>query len=103
MTTIVDLKKVQYARFGWRSSSGYTRRTKPRRPTVHGQEFDPDARAQAGHGECLLSLARRCGLVDTWTPVIRLQFAANHAVVYQGHRAQSLWKEWNAGIFGKSR
>lgn len=101
--TTVDLRKVQYARFGYFSRSGAFRTKKPRRPTVNGQEFDPDAMLYLGHGESMLSYARRRGLLDEWTCVISLQFAANHCVKFTGKRARGIWREWQSKMFGKRK
>ena len=102
-TTVCDLRKVQYCSFGWRSNSGSFRRTKPRKPTVQGQEFKCDANLYGGFGESMLSYAKRMGLLDTWTAVVRLQFAANHSLVYTGKRAQRIWREYQRRIFGKGK
>lgn len=101
MTTTCDLHKVQYARFGYTNGAGTFRSTKPRQPTVHGEPFNADAKLYGGFGESMLSFAKRNHLLDTWRPVVRLQFAANHSVVFIGHRAQTIWREWQARIFGK--
>jgi hypothetical protein len=43
-TTTIDLRKVQFATFFWRNQYGQRSRIRPRKPTVNGQVFDPDAR-----------------------------------------------------------
>lgn len=96
--TTADLRKVQYAQLVWRTKEGVTRRTKPRNPTVHGQEF-PTGELIARSDETRLEYAVAHDLLDKWEPWLYLKFSANSKLVYRGDRALSLWKAYNEMIF----
>jgi len=100
-TTVIDLKKAQWADFLWTNGAGVERKKKPRNPTVNGDRFDENAKAFMGNGETMLERATRKGLLDVWKPKVIFQFAANHCKSFTGDRAMALWKEWNAIQFGK--
>ena len=107
MKTTVDLNKVQYARFWWRNQFGMELSKKPLRKSYNGIELSDDIMMPAvgepydWPREAQVDRAKRRGLIDTWLPHVRLQFAANHSVTYAGKRAQSIWKEWNRRQFKK--
>ena len=114
MTTTIDLRKVQFAKFGWRNGAGLIVKKRPRKPTVAGHvvtdalNFDIVKKSglsliAASSGESQLAYAKRKGLLDVWTPIVRFQFAANHSAAYTGDRAKALWREWQARIFGKKK
>jgi hypothetical protein len=45
-------------------------------------------------------MAKNLGIYDIWTPVLYLQLTANHSLSYTGEKAQSVWKAWQAYVFG---
>lgn len=103
MNTVFDLNKVQYANFWYENQDGVKTPRKPKRPTVHAQEIDPNELAgnlPEHPGETMLQRATRRGLLDRWTAKIRLQMSGCHALVFQGDRAVKLREAWNARIFG---
>ncbi len=104
---VIDINKVQYAWRSWETRSGYKRKEKPTKPTVHGQEFDCDAPAYAGLltgiVRTMLERAVSLGILDTWTPCTTFEFAANHRVIFTGDKAEVMWKAWNEKIFNKKK
>jgi len=102
-TTVIDIKKVWKAEFRWRNQLGQVVRKKPRKPTVHCLPFDVDARVVQGHGESMLSFAKRMRLLDVWTPVITLFRTAYDNQTFTGDKAKKLWRDWNARQFGKKK
>lgn len=99
----VDLNKVISCRYYYRNQLGMVTRLKPKQPSVNGQVVDPDALVYRGDGESMLSLAKRLGLLDVWTPVVTLHQFSRERVQFTGDRAKALWKEYNAKIFGKRK
>lgn len=97
---IVDLNKVQFAKFYYKNQFGNTLDLKPTYPTSMGLEYKPDNK------HCYMDLtmeeyAVRFKLKDKWVPHVYLQLSANHKLVYSGPKAQSIYKEWNKRIFNK--
>ena len=99
---VFDMNKVQYARFFYRNQWGNTKVKKPKYST-YGVEFNPEELAFANTSNdkkmTLLEKAKQLGILDRWTPVIRLQFASNHSLTYTGARAISIRDTWNAKQF----
>jgi len=100
---VVDLSKVQHARFGYRNQYGQWSDHRPAY-SVRGLSFDPKAKAFVmGHeGEIpktLLWVAEDQGLLDHWHPVVKLKLTANESLEYSGDRAVSIYKEWCSRIF----
>lgn len=99
---VFDMNKVQYARFFYRNQWGDTRVKKPKYST-YGVEFNPSELAFVNTSNdkkmTLLEKAKQLGILDVWTPVIRLQFAANHSLIYIGAKALSIRDAWNAKQF----
>ena len=110
---IVDLNKVAYAEYYWtvQSNKSISRAKKPARPTVHGVDFDRDAIApevvkpdgEVWPRETMLERAKRRGLLDEWVPQCRLQLSNSHSLTYTGAKATSIWKEWCAKQFNKTK
>ena len=102
---VVDLGKVQYARFFYRNQYGDVVNTLPDKPTVMGASFDPDEYRfrpnETEPKETLIEHAVRMKLLDIWTPELRLQVQANHSLTYTGDKAVSIWKEWGRRMFKK--
>ena len=102
---VVDLNKVQYARFFYRNQYGQTVNVLPPKPTVMALEFDPDEfrfrTTSKEPKETLISYATRKELLDVWVPEVRFQVQANHSLTYTGTKAVSLWKEWGRRMFKK--
>lgn len=97
---VVDLGKVQYAKFYYRNQFGQCKRLLPKGPTTGAAPFDPDEMHLNGV-ESLVTYAHRTGILDVWVPEIHLQLQANHSLYYTGEKAKSLWKEWNRKQFNK--
>lgn len=104
--TVVDLNKVQYARFFYENQHGDYSPIKLKH-SVHGVCYSPQAIAfnpfMCSFEETMEDRAVRLRLKDMWRPVLLLQFAANHCVRYTGPRAVSIWKEWNKRQFKRKK
>ena len=98
---VCDLNKVQWASLVYKNQWGDFRQKKPKVVTVHNSPVT-EAEIAYPSGRPLLELAKEKGIIDTWTPVLRLQFSANHTLVYTAEKALSLWKAWQSKIFGKN-
>lgn len=103
--TTFDISSVAYATLYYRNQRDSHHLDKlPKYHTVNGVIFD--AKAIAAHvsgfaGETMLDRAKRRGLLDIWTPVIKLTLKNGHKLVYEGERALSIKKAWDSRIFGK--
>lgn len=102
--TIVSVSKIAYAVFYWRSGE-YERFLKPKLPTVHGCEIEPNEFA-AYHTdypqETLVERARRLDLLDSqWVPVFKLILNNGHTLEYTGKKALSLKEKYSSQQFGK--
>ena len=102
---VIDLAKVQHARFFWKNQDGLTVNRRPPYPSVRGLHIDESI---AGYhpdypGETMRERAFRLGVIDEWKAQCEFTFAANHNVVYVGQKAISMWDAWNARIFGKKK
>ena len=102
---ILDLNKVQYARFFYRNQYGHTTNTLPDKPSVRGMVFDPDAirltATTRESKETLITYAHRMKLLDVWVPIVQFQVQANHRVEYSSDKAVAMYKAWNQKIFKK--
>lgn len=99
---ICDLNKVQWALTGWRNQYGQLVPAKPRYPTVNGLNFDAEAK-HLTEPMTMLEYAIKYCLLDQWTPYVKLQFSANHCLVYTGDKATEIIKAYSAKIFGKQQ
>lgn len=102
--TVLDLAKVQHATLWW-GNGQEKRHHKPDCPTYHGMPV-PDGLAapiKDYPGETMLERAIRRNLLDVWTPIVCFQLTANHKIVYTGEKALSMWKAWNARIYGEKK
>lgn len=99
---IVDLNKVQWATFFYRNQHGQIRTNIPSNVTVRGESVTLSlAYSHPDYpGETEIERARRLGITDVWTPVLRLKLQANECLEYTGSKAFSLREAWNAKIFG---
>lgn len=102
---ICALPKAQWADLFWLSDHGGVRDLKPKHPTVNGDIVGDDLAAALPQfpNETMLARATRRGLLDTWTPHLIVQFAANHSLRYSGGKALRIWKAWQAIQFGKKK
>ena len=100
-TVVCDIRKAQWAVFGYINQHEQISRTKPKF-SVNGFPRDPNERA---FNSDLTSkqLADKLKVTDVWLPRIKIQFAANHSLVYVGKKAISLNKAWNEYIFNKNK
>ncbi len=88
------IKAVNHASFHWVNQFGMKLAAKPRTATVHAQ---PVGRFSVETQERIK--AQR--LEDRWTPVVRLYLSMARVIRYDGERAQTIWREYCAGIYGK--
>jgi len=103
---VVDLKKVQWARFYYRNQSGVTINDNPSGLTYwRGSLVDlndialvVDAYPNETIGE---RLKRRGEHLDTWYPELYLKLTANAALIYTGKKAISIWAKWREIIYGR--
>lgn len=103
---LVNFKAVRYATFYYvNQSHTYKRRTLPKYPTTNGSELiDPNGEAFPHTdypNETNLQRASRLNLVDIWTPVCELEFAAHRKLKFIGEEAVKMWKSYRAYIYGK--
>jgi hypothetical protein len=91
---VVDLGKVQFARFFYTNQYNNFRNTLPAWPTVRNSELK---------GVWDTFRAGILGLIDEWYPCTLLKLQANHSLTYTGEKAKSIWKEWNRRIFNQKR
>jgi hypothetical protein len=98
---VCDINKVQWASLVYKNQFGDCRQKKPKTVTVHNTPVT-EAEIEFSTGRNLIEVAKEKGIIDVWTPVLRLQFSANHSLVYLGEKALSLWKAWQSKIFGKN-
>jgi hypothetical protein len=100
---VVDLSKVQWARYGYRNQHGNWRDLLLVQPTVNNQYFAASDKLFMSDNQpiTLIDYARDHKLLDIWTPELRLKVTANCILTYTGDKATSLWKEWNRRIFKK--
>lgn len=112
--TIVDLQKVAYVNFYWCTAGQSIRRfTKPKSPTVNGQQIGDEAYCPAVleketgkeiyPRETQIARAARRKLIDVWQPLCILQLCNSHSLQYTGAKALSLWKAWCERQFGKHK
>jgi hypothetical protein len=94
---VVDLSKVQFAKFGYMNQHGDFRRLKPKF-SVFNMVHVPTAKA-FGVDKTVKQHAKDLEIEDVWTPRLYLQLSANHSLIYTGKKAASLWREWNKRIF----
>ena len=97
---MLDLNKVQYARFQYRNQFGDACSIKPPFPTSRSVKFNP-FNTVFKSGLTMEEYAIKHNLLDIWTPEVYLQLQANHSLTYTGQRAVSIWKEWCARQFNK--
>jgi hypothetical protein len=89
---VVDLNKVQFARFFYTNQYKGFSNTIPDWPTVRGTPIT---------GVWDTMRAGILGMIDEWYPCLLLKLQANHSLTYTGEKAKSIWKEWNKRIFKK--
>lgn len=53
--------------------------------------------------ETMLERAKRLGILDEWTAVLRLTMKNGHPLMFKGDRAIKLHEAWNAYVFSKQR
>lgn len=99
---VCDLKKVQWAQLVWKNQWGQTCRELEPGNSVRGILFKDDEKV-FGSEETMLAYAARTGLLDIWTPCVRLQFASNHRLTYVGDKAKAIYDAWCAMIFSKKK
>lgn len=100
---LVDLKKVQWAKFFWENQDGAKKQGdhKPV-PSVHCimvSDILPAYHHYNFPRETELQRAKRLGILDVWYPVLILELSANHRLRYTGKKAKQLWKVWKAKIY----
>ena len=101
---VVDLKKVQFARYYYRNQYGDVANLIPAQITYRGVVVDyqeiacwlPDYPCETVQTRRL----RRGYINDVWTPELLLKLSANHCLIYTGPKATSIYKTWSALIYG---
>lgn len=100
----IAFNKVQWADYYYQNQDGDKLRYEPKKLTVHGISFEPDAFAVYHRDyplETLLERAKRLDILDRWHPVCVLVFTANKSLRYTGKEATKVWKAYNSHIYGK--
>jgi hypothetical protein len=103
---VVDLNKVQWARFYYRNQYG---QTKDRLPTYYSVRLAivNDHERVLWHPdrpiESTFDAAKRLDILDIWQPEITLKLTANEYLIYTGAKAISINECWNAKVFGKGK
>jgi len=101
---VIDLSKVQWARFGWRNQHGDFRHIKPNVPTVYNQAFNPIERAfMCPNNMTMLDYAMHNHLLDIWTQEVKFKVTANTTLTYTGDKAVSLYKAFCERQFNKRK
>jgi len=98
---VVDLSKVQWARFGYRNQDGDWRDKLPDNPTVHNQFFTKSEIVFGHEAMTMLDYAMENHLLDIWTAELKLKLTANCCLTYTGDKAKSLWKAYCERQFSK--
>ena len=98
---VVDLSKVQWARFGYRNQHGNWRDVLPLSPTAYNQPFKQNDRVFGEEESSMIDYAIANKLLDIWIPELRLKVTANTWLTYTGDKAISLWKAFRAKQFNK--
>lgn len=105
--TTFSLSSVAYASFYWRNREDNIHcRTEPKYYSANGVIFNAKEFAplvDGYEGETLLERARRLGILDSWTPVVKFTLKNGHRLIFEGERAKSLWKAWNAKVFSTKK
>jgi hypothetical protein len=102
---LVDLNKVQWARFGFVNQYGQWRDEIPKLTSIRCEPVYPDKPAHYHvqyPGETESQRAKRLGLLDVWNPQLTLKLTANEHLIYTGQKALTLWEVWKAKIYGKN-
>lgn len=97
---ILDLSKVQWARFGYRNQHGDFRDKKPTEPTVFNQSFTQHEMCWQ-QGQTMLAYATAKKILDVWQPEVKFKLTAHECLVYTGEKAISLYAAWREKIFNK--
>lgn len=101
---IVDLSKVQHARFGYKNQYGQWSDTKPeyslRGSPISGNEMCYDKNLELVNA---INYTIKKNLVDIWHPVVILKLTANESLEYTGDRAISIYKEFCGRVFNKKK
>ncbi len=103
---VCDLNKAQWVKYYYQNQYGNIVYKVPCVTTVFGEAVDEDAKAlfHADYpNESQLARAYRLKLVDVWTPTLVIKFSANETLYYTGDKAKSLFKAWNAKIYGNKK
>lgn len=107
MKTTIDISKASFASFGYVNKEGCIKVQMPTCYTVHGVPISNDAWAyplmKDFPFESPRERARRLDILDTWTPIVIFHFNSRQTVTYKGDKAESLWRAWNAKVFGKKK
>jgi len=104
---VLDLAKVQWARFYYRNQHGQTRDTKPNKDhfTCNEVIYKKDANVYAAFHpdypcESMWERALRLDMVDKWTPEVFFKVTANAGIIFTGEKAISTYALWQSKIYG---
>lgn len=102
---VVDLKKVQWAKFFYENQEGLRRSQYMQQPSVRGILIAegyaypyPDYPLETN-----LERATRLGILDIWEPVCLMQLQANRILHFTGDKAKKMWRAWNTRIYGSKK
>lgn len=105
--TEVDIKKISYAVFMYRTKDGqHRRKKKPEVATVHGREITCDDVALYHTDypkETMLERARRLDVLDKWEPLFIVMMSNGHRLEFTGERACKLRDAWRAYIYQRKK
>jgi hypothetical protein len=105
---VVDLNKVQWARYYYTNQHGESRNHDPRSYTSYYGKIYSDTELAAFlpqyPGETMLERYKRRGIdADVWVPMLCLKVTANTTLIYTGEKATALWKAWGERIFNNKK
>ncbi len=108
---VVDLRKVQWARFCYVNQYGQIVNVLPAEMTYRLRTFTKTGYMLQTGREIIANKPKVSehdwivskGYQDKWTATLTLKLTANESLVYTGTKAKSIWKEWNRRQFTKSK
>ena len=102
---VVDLSKVQWAKFGYRNQHGDFRPVSPVGPTVFNQSFCESERVFMSGNDPLsmIDYAMHNNLLDRWIQEVKFKVTANVTLTYTGEKAVSLYKAFCERQFNKKK
>jgi len=104
-----EFKSVTNAEYFYLSQHGDMSRTKPTEPTVCGSPASKvdvfawkEGMPLVYRGKTMFEIAQMRGLLDIWTPHLRLSLHSNRGLQFKGKKALKYWKAYNYYVHRKS-